>query len=432
MKKIIIFIDSHNDLDQILPFIDYLLLNNKAKVLLYKTKKSILSNCKDHLSYLKNTYNLSPVYYDRNFSKKYEIFTNYYFDFMKFAWNAKQTSYLLPFLILISRVTPIISYLTEREVGKNKEDLDADIIMMDFGKENGFFGSAILKYTKNKNIPVVGYAHGFSIYTNIDPLQQDKATLTFLKRAILKLSKPKVKRRYFDRYVVGVDQKNTYFSTSMMSQYDSKYLNRVYEIGALRYTYEWTNKYMDKVINLKNFTYGDENKLNVVLFMSHPKYNVHMHNLIETIKKLSMCNDINFVYKPHTRHGLNGINCNKLNAYNATDISSIELSSWADVGIVYGSSISFQLVIDNVAFIMPRYLHSNTTIFDAGDVCIVVDDIVSLIDIMKHSVEEISNMTNQKKINNFIKYYVYGEKSYSDLMESFYDSVVNCNKLEYV
>jgi hypothetical protein len=155
--------------------------------------------------------------------------------------------------------------------------------------------------------------------------------------------------------------------------------------------------------------------------MSHPKYNVHMHNLIETIKKLSMCNDINFVYKPHTRHGLNGINCNKLNAYNATDISSIELSSWADVGIVYGSSISFQLVIDNVAFIMPRYLHSNTTIFDAGDVCIVVDDIVSLIDIMKHSVEEISNMTNQKKINNFIKYYVYGEKSYSDLMESFYD-----------
>ena len=40
MKDIIIFIDSYNDFDQILPFIDYVLSRQKAKIILYKTRKN--------------------------------------------------------------------------------------------------------------------------------------------------------------------------------------------------------------------------------------------------------------------------------------------------------------------------------------------------------------------------------------------------------
>ena len=76
MKDIIIFIDLYNDFDQILPFIDYVLSRQKAKIILYKTRKSNLSGCEDHLNYLKDNYNLSPVYYDRNFSKHYFIIFN--------------------------------------------------------------------------------------------------------------------------------------------------------------------------------------------------------------------------------------------------------------------------------------------------------------------------------------------------------------------
>ena len=68
MKKIVIFINSYNDVDNILPFIDYILLNNIAKIVLYKAKLSSLSSCKDHLDYLKNTYDLIPIDYEMNFS----------------------------------------------------------------------------------------------------------------------------------------------------------------------------------------------------------------------------------------------------------------------------------------------------------------------------------------------------------------------------
>jgi len=391
---------------------------------LYKTKRSILSNCEDHLNYLENTYNLFPIDYDRNFSKQYEIFFNFFIKLLKIAKKGKQNPIFLPFLMLVLRTSSIISYLTEREVCKNKKDLDADRILMDFGKENGFYGSAIVKILKNSSSMVVGYAHGFSIYTNPNPLQKDKAILNPFKSFFLKISKPKRKRSYCDRYVVGKDQKSTYFSSSMM-KYEKKYLDRVYEIGAIRYTSEWIFKYRNNVITLKNFTYGSKEKLNVVLFMSHPAYNVNMKELMNTIKKLSLCNSINFVYKPHTRSGLDRIRLKELNGFDASSISSLELSSWADIGIVYGSSIAFQLLMDNVSVIMPKYVHNNTTILEENNVCIVANDISSLMDIMGQPIEEVSSMISKKKVSNFINYYIYGEKKYPRLMDYFYKSVMD-------
>jgi|SaaInlStandDraft_6_1057023.scaffolds.fasta_scaffold05338_4 hypothetical protein len=426
MKKITIFINSHNDTDNILPFIDYLLLNGKSEVVLCYTRLSDLNTCKDHVSYLKDTYNLIPIEYDRDFSERYRVFMKFYLRVVKFSGRAKENSFFIPFKIFLSRLKLLALYLTEREVNKNSENLDVDVIMIDQGKELGFYGSAIVKYAKNKNTAVVGYAHGSSIYTNIDPLQKDKIKLTPIKEILLRLSKPRIKRRYCDRYVGGMGQKKSYFSTSMMPNYEEKYLDRVYEIGSIRYTYEWISKYRRSVVKRNSFAYGSKEKMNVVLFITHPKYNVYVDDLIATMNALSLCDSINFVYKPHTRNGLNRIDVKKNNGgYDAANISSIELSSWADVGIVYGSSISFQLVMDNVPIIMPKYLHGNTTIFEDNNACILVNNLSSLMSLMQCSIKELSNMTKQEKNKEFIEYHVYGNKSYVGLMDDFYDSVFN-------
>ena len=187
MKKIIIFIDSHNDLDNILPFIDYVLLSHKVKIILYKVKGSDLIGCKGHLEYLKNTYNIVPANYDKNFSKQYAFLMKIYWVLLKYARRAKQKSYLLPFLILIIRFNSVVSYLTQREVRKNQRELDADVIMMDFGKELGLYGAEIVNYSQNKKVTVVGYLHGFSIYTNLDVLQKDKPPLKIISSTILAL-----------------------------------------------------------------------------------------------------------------------------------------------------------------------------------------------------------------------------------------------------
>ena len=424
MKKIIIFIDSHNDLDNILPFIDYVLSSHKVKIILYKVKGSDLIGCKGHLEYLKNTYNIVPANYDKNFSKQYAFLMKIYWVLLKYARRAKQKSYLLPFLILIIRFNSVVSYLTQREVRKNQRELDADVIMMDFGKELGLYGAEIVNYSQNKKVTVVGYLHGFSIYTNLDVLQKDKAIISDFKRFILKLAKSQNNRKYCDRYVVGIEQRETYFSSSMMSNYDVNYLNRVYEVGVPRYATEWIAKYRNNIMKSNSFTYGENNRINVVLFMSHPQYNVQIDALMDTIKELFRCKKINFVYKPHTRNGLDRIKSKEIKGYDATNISSLELSAWADVGIVYGSSIALQLLQDDVPLIMPRYVHLNSTIFEKNEVCITVDSLSDLVDIFSYSKGEIYKMVSQDKVKSFIQHYVYGNEDYNNLMKNFYNSTV--------
>ena len=102
----------------------------------------------------------------------------------------------------------------------------------------------------------------------------------------------------------------------------------------------------------------------------------------------------------------------------------MELSSWADVGIVYGSSIAFQLLQDDVVLIVPKYIHLNTTVFEESSVCVLSNSLDDLINILSHSKEDVYSMINKKNVSNFIKYYVYGgNSSYDKLMDKFYNSV---------
>jgi len=426
MKKIIVFFESYNDVDNIMPFIDYLLSNNKAKVTIYKSKRSNLSGCEDYLKYLKSTYNLSPVYFDENFSKLYNLFFSLYRNFRNISLKAKTNSLFLPVIILNTRVfRPFIKYLTRVEVYRSLSSLDADTIMMDEGKEGSFFASFIVNYCKNNTISVVGFPHGFTIYTNSDPQCKDRAkrNRNTIKSLLLKLAKPAVKKSYFDRYLTVPGQKDTFYSTSMLN-FDAKYLNRVYEVGSMRFTHEWISKLRKDVITPKNFSYGDKSRTNVVVFMSNPRYNVNITNLVTSLKTLSEFNKINLVIKPHTRSLFEGMEHEKICGYDATKISSSELSLWADVGIVYGSSIAFQLIMDNVPIIMPRYFHTNSTLLEENDACIVVDDLDSLMHVLSKPVESVNNMINQSKRKNLIDYYVYGGNVYSEFMDRFYKLVV--------
>jgi len=421
MKHIAIFINSYNDFDHILPFIDYVALNKKDIITLYRTKNSNMSGCESHLNYIKNTYNLYPVNYDDSFSSGYLFFISLYRKFGNFSRMAKQKSYLIPFFIIFTRLRPLFEYFTRREISKTQKNLKVDVLMMDFGKELSLFGRSMVKQMQNNGVFSIGYLHGYSIYTNTDTLQKDKVVLDPIRDFVSSISKPKVKRLYFDRYVVGINQKYTNFCSSQQPDFNRNSLNRVFEVGIPRFSHEWINKYKKKVLRSEGFSYGNKSKLNVVLFMSHPQYNVLVDELMATIKALSLCDSINFVYKPHTRNGLDRISLNKLNGYNASDISSLELSSWADVGIVYGSSIAFQLLQDNTPMIMPTYIHTNSTIFEKNDVCIVVNNVHDLLKVFDKSKEEIHDLINKSNINDFISYYVYGNNDYDSLMNNFYN-----------
>jgi hypothetical protein len=178
-------------------------------------------------------------------------------------------------------------------------------------------------------------------------------------------------------------------------------------------------------MNNKQFVYGDENKLNVVFFLSQQHQNVYERELINTLQELSKIDNINFVYKPHTR-GFVGIGESTINGFNASNVNSILLSAWADVGIVFGSSIGLQLLLDNVPVIVPSYIHFNTYTFEEYKTCITANSLDDLITILSDNTkEDIVKLIDNRKKEEFLNRFLDADKSYDQIMQEYYEAVVD-------
>jgi hypothetical protein len=134
--------------------------------------------------------------------------------------------------------------------------------------------------------------------------------------------------------------------------------------------------------------------------------------------------NINFVYKPHTRNGLDGIDTTRMKGFDASNVSSVLLSEWADIGIDIGSSITIQLLIDNVPVIVPTFICNNSTIFQEMGVCSEVASIKGLISAIENTKN--NKVDKDKRIDKFISEIVYGNRDYNDLLDCFYESIIQC------
>tara|TARA_Y100000031_G_C8134567_1_gene344598 strand:+ start:169 stop:717 length:549 start_codon:yes stop_codon:yes gene_type:complete len=178
-------------------------------------------------------------------------------------------------------------------------------------------------------------------------------------------------------------------------------------------------------MNNKQFVYGDENKLNVVLFLSQLHLNVYEMELVNTLQELSKIDNINFVYKPHTR-GFYGIDESTINGVNASNVGSILLSAWADVGIVISSSIGLQLLLDNVPIIVPSYVSSNDYTIEKYKICITANSLDDLITILSDNTkEDIAKLIDNRKKEKFLNKFLDANKSYKQIMQEYYEAVVD-------
>ena len=409
MKRILIFIRSFNDFDQALPIIDYISATTDNKVFVWSFEEK-LKGCQYHLKYLDNHLGLKVENLYENLPRLSKINHKLYSSLIKISSKSMKYPILLPITILVSKIRFVFDYFFRIGYSKLLSQYSFDIIMIDTGMDSTIHGQNILLSAKEQGISSIGYAHGYSIYSNYNSVQKGKVSHGRIKSLILGLAKPKIKRFvYANYYLTANGQVSAQFKKSHASgHYDTNELYRVREIGMPRYTSDWNKKYKNDVLANQTFSYGDESKLNVVLFMSHPQYNVIVDSLYLLIDKLFSLSNINFVYKPHTRRGLHLINSKYLKGFNASEVSSVLLSKWADVGIVYGSSIGFQLLIDNVPLVVPTFVHSNKTIFENDGVSVVVNSIEEFTELMSKSKLEIENIADKDKVSDFIFSTIYG------------------------
>ncbi len=439
-RNFIIFSHGFNELDMILPFIDYALTKYKDSVILYSDKKNIVG-ADNHLKYLRTCRHLEQKYfYGEQCFRRYEKIIRFREKVKQIQYNRgkrrksiRYVSHVISLILLmINRANEIIlEKPIKRYVGQL---MLSNIIMVYVGGESVFPYSVIVKYAEKRCIKTIGFFQGFYIYSNLNIIEKAVTDKRSIRRVISDYIK-KGKRYYCNYYLVGKSMKNTFFRSAAAIDFDK--MDRVVETVTPRYTKGWTNKLRAYLMKEEKINYGDEKKTNVVFFLSQVKQKVNFKEFIGIFQLLSRLNNINFIYKPHTRSsskyardtvGGDFIRFDKVaaNGHDGSNINSMLLADWADVGIVFGSSIAIQLLIDNVPIIVPSFVHTNTTILEKNKICITADTLDELTNILANNTKnDIRKLIDNARVKKFLNEYFDADKDYEQIMQEYYEAVVN-------
>jgi hypothetical protein len=416
--KIIVFIRSHNDFDQVLPILDYLIRIKNQVVEVYGVGDDY-KNCTKHIHYLENVLlNKVISFYDAVLSNTDNKILNILHRSMFNKCSGKFKIFCSIVQVNFSEfVYYIVSLLS---INKFIDNLSCkDIILVDGGSERIFPCKHIVSYAEVCGISTIGYAHGYDIFTNKDPIRVQK---TRVPKIILKiLNKYFLLRHnnsYCNKYIVGPGQILAYSQKATMHVNFIEY-SRLVEIGMPRFSREWIDIFFGRGQISKQIY----KKINVVLFLSNVKFNVNTSLLQEMIGVLSSYPEVNFKIAPHTRSGLTGL-IDKKNE-NITNLSSAEIIKWADVGIVYGSSIAFHMLIENVVILNPKFIDHNTNVYGDNDVAVIVESLDDMLVFFNDFFVK-KQAVNKINVDQFVDKYIYGNfLSYEDMMDSFFDHIMN-------
>jgi hypothetical protein len=443
-SNLVIFIRQFNDFDMILPFVDYVARKNKNNLILYSDVKSIPGSTY-HQDFLRTQHNEKINYlFDAQYFRRFKSILGFHDMILRIQrWdktNKRVRKVNMPYIsyffsIIIKIIVGLLELILQKPIKKFVDNLNiSDKIIGHAGFENGFPFRTIIKLAEKRSIATIGSSRSFTCYTNLDFTGKssinkdsfsgvDKAKDTMKKIIVNKI---RGKRYYCTHYVAGRSQKRAFFQSASFPGFEKP--NRVYESCTPRYTKGWCEIFRSYLLERTKFSFGAKEKLNVIFFISDLAYNVNESELINTVFELSKMENINFVYKPHPGSHLSFNKCGA-NCYDAREINSILLSDWADVGIVFGSSIGVQLLLDNVPLIVPSYVHTNTTIYEEYSVCINTKSLFELKTILSNNNKnDISKLVDNKRVECFLDKYLDGSKGYDQLMLEYYEEVVNMKR----
>ena len=419
MKNFLVFVRSHNDLDQILPFVDYLHFKKNYKVKLYGVGPGdTYSNVQKNI--LNNKLKMKIAPFENIFNKFYGFLLSY----RQFFFNGRYTKHtfelirlikLLFYSIFINIIQFFVSYRISKFLNLYKKN---SVILADFGTENIFPYNLLIQLSQKKKIPIFAFSHGHFNYTNLNPLIEKRIRFEKIKNLISNIVLNNNSNNCYDKYIVGIRQ-TIFLKSNMYKGFDQKNLDKVFEIGILRFTNEWILK-LEQYQNYKKFNYKNIKKINVCIFLSNHKFKVNLKKLLELINELNNNKNINLIIKPHPRSGIAGLNISNLDNSIICNDDSNQIIENIDIGIVYGSSITFQLIQKKVPVIIATFLDQNDHFYINEK---VVFEACSISDLMKFiiSYKKDNYFNKDFDVNSkfFINKYIYGNKSFEGINEMF-------------
>ena len=177
-------------------------------------------------------------------------------------------------------------------------------------------------------------------------------------------------------------------------------------LGSTRFSRKW-HKILQE---LEQNSFEKDGCFSVCLMTPHWNYNVNKDLTLKLIDKLIRTfSEVTFYIKPHTRGS--GALDDVLNTATLpnfkyiTSQTSYELIAKTDVTIAFGTSIIFESILQGKYVINPKFLHTNTTIFDSIDEIYTtenVEETLEVLSFLKETRPDLDEVAYDKIINKYI------------------------------
>jgi CDP-glycerol glycerophosphotransferase (TagB/SpsB family) len=288
------------------------------------------------------------------------------------------------------------------------EQSGAQVLCFDWIRPRKYVVDMLLRSAKEMSIPTVALPHGVFLYTN-DLVQSE--------------SKEEGQFERYNHYDYVVVQNKLFKEIISKSGVNEK---KIFVLGSTRYCNEWMaqNK---KILPRKMKLNGDNSgRLKVVFMTTRPHYRIHVEKTLRTFEILGNLDKVQVVVKPHTRTGKEAEMYKGLPLANVSDISSVELSEWADVMLVVGSSIIIEALTRHKPALYLKYLHENTTEYEEFGACWIIRDEDELRDALLSLRDKQGHVPyTDENVNRWLAEVIYGGQNKRDVLRDYEEFIVN-------
>ena len=289
------------------------------------------------------------------------------------------------------------------------EQSGAQALCFDHIRPRQYIVKALLQAAKEKSVPTLAVPHGVFIYTN----RLVKAGSTEESRYD--------KFNRFDYIITQNELRKDDLSRAGVKR------EKIHVLGSARYCAEWMEQHRKITPRVMKANTEKAGKLKVVFMTTRPQYRIDLNRMLNTFDILSGLDGIEVVIKPHTRTGKEAHIYKGLALSNLSDVSSVELSQWADVMLVIGSSILIESLTLGKPVLYLKYLHENTTQYEELGACWIINDESELKAALLSLQQRKDRVPyTRQDVDKFLTEIIYGGRMKRDVLGDYEQFIVNC------
>jgi hypothetical protein len=291
------------------------------------------------------------------------------------------------------------------------EQSSAQALCFDWVRPRQYVVDVLLTVAREMSIPTFALPHGVFVYTN--------EVITIDSRPLHTYDK-------LSGYDYVIVQNGLFKEFMAKSGLDRK---KIFVLGSARYCSEWMTQNRRILPRILELNGDDTITLKIVFMTTKTRYRVNLERMFETFELLAKLRGIKAVVKLHTRTKKEERLYDSLPLPNVSDVSSVELCSWADVVLVIGSSIIVEALTRGKPALYLKYLHENTTIYEEFGACWTIHNEDELQDaLLSLQLSKKDVPYSNENVNRFLSEIIYGDRNEEEVLTGYGQFIVNCVK----